>query len=291
MKTVLDCLESGTRYLTKHAVEDARSNMQWLMAHQLECSRTELYMRFDRPLGESELAPLREMLKKRGDGIPLQHILGTVEFLGREFRTDARALIPRPETEELAEALLKLPISRPCRLLDMGTGSGVLGLSLAAALGEECREAVLSDVSEAALELAGENAGLLDLSPTLVQGDLFEPVDGSFDLIVANLPYVPEGERGGLSREVGHDPETALFSGADGLDLLRRFLAEVPPHLAPDGILAMEFGIDQSDTLLELMKSAGLSNPRIESDLSGIARFAFAGPLPSAPVSPHPNGT
>ncbi len=269
MKTVLDCLESGTRYLASHRVDDARRNMQWLMAHLLGCSRTELYMRFDRPLEETELVPLRELLQKRGEGVPLQHLLGTVEFLRREFRTDARALIPRPETEELAEAVLQLPIARPCRLLDMGTGSGVLGLTLAAELGEACREAVLCDLSADALALAGENAAALGLSPTMLRGDLFEPVDGVFGLIVANLPYVPAGERDALAREVGHDPPEALFGGSDGLEILRRFLGEVASHLAPHGVLAIEFGIGQSEELLGVMRAAGLEDPRVTSDLSG----------------------
>lgn len=282
MKTVLDCLESGTRYLADRRVEDSRSTMQWLMAHQLGCSRTELYMKFDRPMEEAELVPLRELLKKRGEGIPLQHLLGSVEFLGREFRSDGRALVPRPETEELAEAVLKLPFPRPCRLLDMGTGSGVLGLSLAAELGRDCPEAVLCDVSDAPLELARENAEALGLSPVLRKSDLFEALDGSFDLIVANLPYVPEADRAGLAREVLHDPGEALFGGEDGLDILRRFLGEVPARLSPEGIVAMEFGIGQSEEVLRLMQDAGLANPRIESDLSGTARFAYAGPLPSA---------
>lgn len=278
MKTVLDCIETGTRYLQDRGVEDSRRNMQLLMAHQLGCSRTELYMSFDRPLTEEQLVPLRALLKKRGQGTPLQHLLGTVEFRGREYRTDGRALIPRPETEELAELVPGLQFPRPARILDMGTGSGVLGLSVAADLGEACREAVLVDQSAAALELASENARTLGLSATLLQSDLFEGVDGSFDLIVANLPYVPEVDRDSLSREVRNDPPAALFSGPDGLDLYRRFVPDCAVRLTEGGALAMEFGIGQADALLELMSSAGLTDPRILNDMSGSARFAIAGP-------------
>ena len=172
----------------------------------------------------------------------------------------------------------------------MGAGSGVLGLSLAAELGDECREAVLCDLSAAALDLARENAALLGLSPTMVQGDLFERVDGVFELIVANLPYVPEGDREALSREVRHDPAEALFGGTDGLDVLRRFLVDAAPHLAPHGVLAIEFGIGQSEELLGLMRSAGLNNARVESDLSGTPRFGFAGPSPTPTTPPTPHG-
>lgn len=278
MKTVLDCIETGTRYLEDRGVEDARRNMQLLMAHQLGCSRTELYMSFDRPMAEDELVPLRGLLKKRGQGTPLQHLLGTVEFGGREFRTDGRALIPRPETEELAEFASALPFPRPARVLDMGTGSGVLGLTIAAVLGENCREAVLVDLSGAALELAAENARALDITATFLQSDLCEGVAGQFELIVANLPYVPEGDRGTLSPEVLNDPEAALFAGPDGLDLYRRFLPEAAERLADGGVVALEFGIGQAEALLELMTQAQLPHPRIRKDLSGIERFAIAGP-------------
>lgn len=278
MKTVLDCIETGTRYLQDRGIEDSRRNMQLLMAHQLGCSRTELYMSFDRPLTEDDLVPLRELLKRRGQGTPLQHLLGTVEFRGREFRTDGRALIPRPETEELAELVLALGFPRPARVLDMGTGSGVLGLSVAADLGEACREAVLVDRSAAALELASENARALGIPATLLQSDLFGGVEGVFDLIVANLPYVPESERGSLSREVLSDPPAALFAGPDGLDVYRRFVPGCADRLTGGGVLAMEIGTGQAGSLLELMTAAGLAHPRILNDMSGAARFAIAGP-------------
>ena len=275
MKTVLDCMESGTQYLEKRGVDDARNNMQWLMAFLLGLKRIELYQKFDRPLDEKELEPLREMLKKRGEGVPLQHILGTVEFLRREFRCDARALIPRPETEELAEAVLKRDFPRPARILDMGCGSGVLGLSIAAELGADCRELVLADVSPEALALATENAALLGIEASITETDLFQSIEGPFDLIVANLPYVPEADRGELSREVGHDPDLALFSGLDGLDAYRRFIPEAAKHLGPEALLAIEFGIDQSTTLAEIVQAGGLNQCELCPDLSGVVRFAY----------------
>lgn len=276
MKTVLDCIESGARYLDKRGIEDARSNMQWLVAKELACSRIELYTQFDRPLSEEELTPLRDYLKRRGEGEPLQHLLGTVEFCGHEFRCDRRALVPRPETEELVTITLNLPFPRPCRLLDVGTGSGVLGLSLAKALGDDCSEVVLGDLSKEALDLTRENASLLDLTPTIIESDLFAGIPGSFHLIAANLPYVAESDRASLSSEVQHDPPSALFAGSDGLDVIRRFVPEVLGHLSPGGLLAMEIGYDQGEQVVALVNEAGLQDGRVVQDLSGNPRFVFA---------------
>lgn len=276
MKTVLDCIDSGARYLEKRGIEDARRNMQWLVAKELGCSRVELYTQFDRPLREVELTPLRTYLKRRGEGEPLQHLLGTVEFHGHKFHCDPRALIPRPETEELVSAILERSFPRPSRLLDVGTGSGVLGLSIAKALGEDCEEAVLSDLSTEALTLACENAQLLELSPIFLESDLLAEVDGAFQLIAANLPYVSESERASLSVEVSHDPPTALFAGPDGLDLIRRFVPEAGQHLSPGGLLAMEIGFDQGPQVVALVKEAGLEEVQLVKDLAENPRFVFA---------------
>jgi release factor glutamine methyltransferase len=274
MTTVLETIDGGTRYLEKRGIEDARRNMQMLVAGQLGCTRMDLYLQFDRPLDEAELAPLRDALKKRGEGIPLQHLLGTVWFHNREFKTDARALIPRPETEELSEWLLSWKLPQNQRVLDMGCGSGVLGLTLAAERPEW--DVVLADVSPDALALARENAARLELSnASLLESDLFSAIDGPFDGIVANLPYVPEFERATMSREVLHDPALALFSGADGLDLIRRFVPEAFQHLKPGGWLAMEIGHDQASQVAGFLQACGFADIEVKTDLSGIARFPF----------------
>ena len=200
-RTVLETINGGTRYLEKHGIEDARRNMQSLVAHQLGCTRMELYLQFDRPIAEPDLAPLRETLKKRSEGIPLQHLLGSVGFHKREFKTDSRALIPRPETEELAAWILTWELPANQLVLDMGCGSGVLGLTLAAE--RPAWDVTLADVSPDALALARENAALLATGNVrFIHSDLFAAVDGLFDGIVANLPYVPESERATLAREV-----------------------------------------------------------------------------------------
>jgi len=275
IRTVLETLDGGTRYLEKREIADARRNMQWLVAHQLKCKRMDLYVQFDRPLSESDLQPLREALKLRGEGVPLQHLLGRVSFHHREFKSDARALIPRPETEELAEWLLGMSFPDDQSLLDMGCGSGVLGLTLAAE--RPAWRVTLADISPAALALAQENAAALAI-PNLhwCESDLFAAIDGTFDGIVANLPYVAESERAELSREVQHDPPLALFSGPDGLDLLKRFIPEAFERLKPGGWLALEIGHDQASQIGEILRSSGFSEIEIKTDLSGVARFPFA---------------
>ena len=276
MKSVLETINGGAEYLGKRGIGEARRNMEHLLAHQLGCTRMQLYTQFDRPLEEEILAPLRESLKKRGEGIPLQHLLGSVEFHGRDFLCDARALIPRPETEELAEMILKLLTAGPLDILDMGCGSGVLGLTLAAESPES--HVTLADISEEALSLTKENAEKLGIQNiTLVHSDLLSSITGRFDLIAANLPYVPDGEAAEMARELRHDPALALFSGADGLDLLRRFVPESFGFLKSSGLLALEIGHDQASQLRESLESSGFREIKIRTDLSGIARFPFAG--------------
>jgi len=275
MSTVLETIDGGTRYLEKHGIEDARRNMQLLVARQLGCTRMALYLQFDRPMAEPDLVPLRETLKKRGEGIPLQHLLGTVGFHHREFKTDARALIPRPETEELAEWILSWNLGETLRVLDMGCGSGVLGLTLAAE--RPAWEVTLADVSPDALALARENAALLALGDvSFVHSDLFSAVAGEFDGIVANLPYVPEGERAGMAREVLHDPALALFSGPDGLELIRRFIPLAFTRLKPGGWLVLEIGHDQASQVAEMLQTSTFTAIEVKTDLSGVARFPFA---------------
>ena len=275
MTTVLETIDGGTRYLEKRGIEDARRNMQMLVASQLGCTRMDLYLQFDRPLEEDDLAPLRETLKKRAGGIPLQHLLGTVWFHKYEFKTDARALIPRPETEELAEWILKWDLAPDLHVLDMGCGSGVLGLTLAAE--RPGWSVTLADVSPDALALARENAEALEISTaTLLESDLFSAVPGKFHGIVANLPYVPESDRAGLAKEVMHDPALALFSGADGLDLIRRFIPDAFDRLHPGGWIVLEIGHDQASQVREILRASAFTDIDVKTDLSGVARFPFA---------------
>jgi len=281
MKTVLETIQAGAGFLEKRGIEKARLNMEYMLAHVLGCRRLDLYMEFDRPLDEDVLEPMRDLVKRRGTGVPLQHLTGSVEFCGRVFNCDARALIPRPETEQLVEIAVEEArgLVPPVRVLDVGTGSGVIGLSLAAELGETAASVTMVDISPDALELARENSELLNLDPTalgFVQGDLFDGLHGEFDVIAANLPYIAKAEIETLSQEVKHDPVLALDGGAVGTELMERFIAGLPEVLATPGFLVMEIGAGQEEELLKSLKEVGLSDCKCVDDLAGIGRYLLA---------------
>lgn len=293
MKTIQDILTSGTAYLEARGIEGARHSMQSMMVHVLGCNRTWLYLHYEDPLSEEKLVPLRELLKRRGKGEPLQHLLGSTEFYRREFRTDSRALIPRPETEELVEFALQMaPRRQGMRVLDMGCGSGIIGITLALELAKQQPEIVMADISEAALSLTLENATALGAKVKTYRSDLFTawdtPAEGAvqppdlFNLVLANLPYVPEGEA--VSAEVQHDPATALYGGADGLDIVRRFVKDALPHLADRALVMLEVGHDQGEATRALMEELGYTQTRVLTDMSGKPRF----PMGFAPARPEP---
>jgi len=274
--TVLGVLQSTTAYFKKRGIENPRLNAEHLLAHTLDRTRMELYLEFERILGEAELVPLRDLVRRRGEGEPLQHLLGTVEFCGQTFLCDRRAMVPRPETDELVE-FLKSEIRNPkSEIVDVGTGSGVIALSLAAEFPEAKILAV--DVSEEALALAEENAARLNLSDKVrfLKSHLLEKVDGAFDLIVANLPYISTQDRYTLSREVLRDPEVALFAGAQGDELVRELIAQAPARLRPGGLLALEIGLGQSQGLLSSLAEKKYRDIYSKNDYSGVIRFLFA---------------
>jgi len=274
--TVLEVLHKTTVYFKKHNVENPRLNAEQLLAHVLGRKRIELYLEFERVLTGSELAPLRDLVKRRGEGEPLQHLLGNVEFCGLIFLCDKRAMVPRPETEELVE-FLKSEIRNPkSEILDLGTGSGVIALSLAAEFPEAQILAV--DISDDALALAQENAARLNLADRvrLLKSNLLENVEATFDLVVANLPYVSTQERHTLSREVLHDPEVAVFASTRGDEVVRELIAQAPSRLRPGGMLALEIGIGQSEALLSDLAEKNYRDICSKNDYSGVTRFLFA---------------
>jgi release factor glutamine methyltransferase len=272
---LLEVLRGAETYLADRGVENPRLNAEHLLAHALGLKRMELYLQFDRQLGEAERAPLRDTVKRRGAREPLQHILGTVEFHGRTFTSDKRALVPRPETEQLVEIALEITKGKTSPvILDIGTGSGVIALTLALEIPSAEVHAV--DISPDALALAAENAARHELAARIAfhQADLLPPGDTKFDLIVANLPYIATDEIAALSPEVRHDPLSALDGGPDGLDIIRRLIDLTPDRLAPGGALLLEIGAGQADAVNALLVARKFRDISLRPDYQNIPRFA-----------------
>jgi release factor glutamine methyltransferase len=277
--TVLEVLQNTTAYFAKKQVEHPRLNIEHLLADALGKKRIELYLEFDRPLSERELEPLREKVRRRAEGEPLQHLLGHWDFLGRRFKTDRRALIPRSETELLGETVLKmLAIRQPkaTRLVDVGTGSGILAIIFA--LEHPELEVVAVDISDDALALARENAERLGVPDRIAfsRSDLLDRIDGPFHWIVANLPYIPTGDIPGLQREVQFDPGLALDGGEDGLTLIKRLIESIPGKIASNGWVALELGQGQAESVRNFLARQNYRDISIMKDYQGVERILVA---------------
>lgn len=288
--TVLEVIKRSTPFLAQKGVESPRLQVELLLAHALKLPRLQLYLNFERVLADAELETLRTLVKRRGQREPLQHILGSVSFCGLELAVSSDVLIPRPETELLAERawnFLNLnpsgsPGTQPagCRALDFGTGSGCLAIAIA--VKSPGARLVALDVSAAALSVARANAERHQVSDRLQflesQGFTALPEGSAFDLIVSNPPYIPSGDIAALPPEVrDHDPRLALDGGADGLDFYRRLAAEAGAFLRPAGRMMLEFGDGQSETLRALLANAGWQVESVENDYSGRARILVLG--------------
>lgn len=269
--TIKGVLEWTRSYLADKGVENARLESEWLLSYSLGTDRVGLYVQYDKPLTEGELAAFRRLVVRRARREPLQYILGTQEFCGLDFQVEPGVLIPRHDTEVLvAEALRVAPGAK--KVLDIGTGSGCICIVLARSLPEA--EVIGVDPSGAALELSRQNAERLAPRVRLVAGSLFEPFSGErFDLIVSNPPYIPSGDLATLQPEVrDFEPATALDGGADGLDFYRSLAASAPEHLEAGGWLVVEIGIGQSEQVSALFAAAGLAEIFVTKDTGGIDR-------------------
>lgn len=262
-------------YFARAAVDAPRLTAELLLAHALHCDRVQLYLDFDKPLGEAELSLFRALVKRRAEGEPTAYLVGQKEFCGRLFRVDARALIPRPETELLVEAALEA-LPEGAWALDLCTGSGCIGVTLA--LSRPDARVVATNLSKEAVELARENADRLGAHLELLPGNLFEPLAPAerFHLVVANPPYVPTGELARLAREVRREPTLALDGGADGLSLARRVVAGAPERLRPGGLLLVEMHESHLEQLPALCREAGFTSVEARRDLAGLPRFVVA---------------
>jgi len=283
--TVLEVIRRTTEFFQGKGIDSPRLQAELLVADELKMPRLRLYLDFERTLDADQLARLREKVRRRARGEPLQLILGTANFCGFELRVTRGVLIPRPETEVLAEAawewLKASPGGQKGRVLDLGTGSGCLAIALALKCPDV--EVWAADVSEAAIEVAKENIrrhGLQD-RVRLLQGDGFGalPAGLRFEAIVSNPPYIPDEEISSLPPEVRDwEPRVALAGGKDGLAVIRRLAAEGRSRLKPEGRLFMEFADGQEAQARRIFEEAGWKGVEIRPDLSGSPRILIAAP-------------
>ena len=280
MYTVREIKERTETFFSQKNVPNAKLDTDILIAHSLGMKRLDLYLDMERPLTEQQLDVLRPLVKRRATREPLQYIIGSTDFYGLTLKVDSRALIPRQETEELVNRIVTRLSEAPKRILDLGTGSGAIAFALASKYPEACITAI--DSSTGAIALALENATTLDFVDRvkIIEGNWWSPIadDESFDLIVSNPPYLTEAEMRSAEPEVvDYEPQEALVAGHDGLNDLRILLEGAPKYLCATGLLAMETGIAQSESLTAMATIAGLTCECIE-DLNERPRFFFATP-------------
>ncbi len=263
-----------------------RSHARWMCETASGCDGVEFLDELDQPATHRMVAHLDAMIIRREAGEPLQYVLGSWQFRRLDLFVDQRVLIPRPETEWVCEAALTVARSieaRPLRIADLGTGSGAIGLSLAAELPVDSAEIWLADVSADALDVARANLAGIGRSAAcvrLVHGSWFDALPlalrGALDLVVANPPYIAEGDPAVESSVVDWEPALALFGGADGFRDIRSIIAAAPDWLTDDGWLVMEIGTGQGARVAGLLAEEGFGDVEIRSDLAGLDRTALA---------------
>ena len=271
--TPLKLITWTTAYLSEKGVDNARREAEWLLCSVTGLDRMGLYLNYDRPLNQEELSGYREIVSRRGRREPLQYLLGTQEFDGLEFVVTPDVLIPRHDTETLVEeAVRAAPGART--VLDIGTGSGCIAISLARRLPAARITAV--DISARALKVAKMNAAALDAEIEFLEGPFFEPVNGRrFDLVVSNPPYITTSELSTLQPEVrDFEPMLALDGGPDGLEPYRAIISGAPRHISHGGWLIFEIGAGQQKDVSAMLAKSGFSDIIHAEDTGGIIRTA-----------------
>jgi release factor glutamine methyltransferase len=273
--TIREVLNWTRGYFEDAGIVQPRLEAEMLLAHALDVDRLHLYMAPDKPLTNDERSRYRSVVKQRHSGTPLQHVIGEVNFYGLRFRVDRETLIPRSETEELLDQVIKrAPRDRDIRCLDLGAGTGVIAVCMARYLPKAKVTAV--DVSPAALDRARKNAALNEVADRIefIESDWFTHVQGEFDFIASNPPYVRSDELADLPVEVrDHEPSVALDGGIDGLDKIRAIIESLRTHLRPDGVVLMEIGHTQGDRVKQLFESIELIDVSVERDMAEKDRF------------------
>jgi release factor glutamine methyltransferase len=269
--TVVELLALGAGLLPRReGIPDPRRETQWLLAHAWGVAEVWLRLHPESGVPEQVEHRFRDWIGRRAAGEPAHHLTGLCTFWSREFAISSKVLVPRPETELIVQVALELPITHSARVLDVGTGSGCLAVTLAAE--RPGWQVMAVDRSLAAIEIAAGNARRHQVPVQLLAGDLADALVGGFDLVVANLPYLPSGRLAGLPIEVRHDPLLALDGGDDGLALIRRLLTDLLRLLKECGGAVLELDQDQAEALTAVAEASGLVVARRVRDLAGSER-------------------
>ncbi len=277
-----EALDDAVRTLEAAGVESPTANAEWLMVHLLNCSRPELALRAEEPLTDPLRARWEQLLTQRAQRIPLQHLVGTVDFCGLELAVNRQVLVPRPETELLAEAAWSVAAAMEApAVLDLGTGSGCLAIAVAVHAPDSAVHAV--DISPQALQVARANAERHGLGARVqfYEAELQHapPLPGLMDVIVSNPPYIPSAEIATLAVEVrDHDPHVALDGGEDGLVCYRHIAEEYLSRLQPHGRMLLEVGDGQAPEVSEILEQRGGRVLEVVPDLNNIERIVVASP-------------
>ena len=279
--TVRELMKSAMEHLQRKGFDDARLNVELLLAHALDLQRIQLYLHFDKPLTPEELKQFRTLYERRLNREPLQYIIGSTSFMGLHFTVDSRVLIPRPETETLIEQVMLLcqryPIDVPIHLLEVGTGSGNIAVSIAKYVKHAHITSI--DISKEALFVAEENARMhsVDSQIQFSRIDIFDQTEElfrkQFDILVSNPPYVPRDEWESLQTEVrDFEPSAAVTDGRDGFKFYHRLIEIIPDILKPGGGIMLEVGFQQAEKVARELKFSGIDQIQITNDLQGIPR-------------------
>lgn len=273
MKSVADVLQLSSAFLSERGMARAKRLAEDLIAAALRLKRIDLYMQLDRPLEEKELEKIRQWLKQCARGEPIDYIIGEIEFLGCRISVDNRVLIPRQETEILAEMISKIGGDKIC--WDVCTGSGCIGISLKKKLPNW--KVVLSDLSTDALAVAQKNAQANGVDVELKQGDLLAPFEGEkADIIVVNPPYISTSEYLNLDPSVKNfEPKTALVGGERGTEFYEILSRELPRFLNENGCVFLEIGAGQGEAVKNIFKAGPWRQQRLSKDWAGHDRFFF----------------
>lgn len=273
MSTYKDLLISAREFLKNNGIVDANVDAWYLLAHVFGINRADFLMYGQEECPKDKVLLFWDLIEKRANNIPLQYLIGTQEFMGLEFEVAENVLIPRQDTEILVEEVLQICDNKS--VLDLCTGSGCIIISLAKL--SNLKRAVGIDISIKALEIAKKNAKKLHVDVNFYKSDLFEKVEGNYDIIVSNPPYIKSKDLLSLMPEVrDHEPKLALDAGPDGLIFYQRIIDELPKFLNPGGHVFFEIGYDQGEDVKRLLDKAGFTDINIKKDLSGLDRVVKA---------------